>query len=301
MSTVPPSPPAPVSLVSGLRDLAPAYDVVLCDVWGVVHNGKQHFAAACAALIRFREEGGVVVLVTNAPRPNPPVREQLDRLGVPRAAFDDIVTSGDVTLALIAAHGEAPLHHIGPERDLALFSILTGLMGVDPPRVDLDDASYVVCTGLFDDQTEKPGDYDGQLARMRARDLEFISANPDHVVHVGDRLLYCSGAIADRYEKLGGRVLQAGKPFAPIYERAMDIASKHRGGRVEKSRVLAIGDGMRTDIRGAGDFGIDSLFIAGGIHQGDVQDAAGLDAAMLEKFLQNAESRPKAALGTLVW
>lgn len=296
------SPPSSATaVIAGLRDLAPSYDVILCDVWGVVHNGKRHFAPACAALKKFRDGGGVVVLVTNAPRPHPPVREQLDRLGVPRDAFDDIVTSGDVTLALVAAHGEAPLHHIGPERDAALFSILTKLHGVNPPRVPLDAAQYVVCTGLFDEYSETLGDYDERLARMRARDLEFISANPDIVVHVGDRELWCSGALADRYEKLGGRVVQAGKPFPPIYDRAMDLAAKHRGQRAEKSRVLAIGDGMRTDIAGAEKFGVDALFIAAGIHRNDLQEAGALDAAMLEKFLANAESRPKAALGALAW
>ncbi len=289
------------ALISGLRDLAPAYDIILCDVWGVVHNGKQHFAEACAALTRCRDEGRCVILVTNAPRPNPPVREQLDRLGVPRSAFDDIVTSGDVTLALIAAHQGAPLHHVGPERDVALFSILTEMTGLNPPRVALKDASYVVCTGLFNDQTEKPEDYDASLDLMHARNLEFISANPDLVVHVGDRLLYCSGAIAERYQQKGGKVIQAGKPFAPIYERAMDMARTLRGGPVEKSRVLAIGDGMRTDIKGACDFGVDALFVAGGIHQGDVQNAGGLDAAMLDTFLKNANSRPKAAIDALKW
>ena len=289
------------ALVTGLAELAPAYDVVLCDVWGVVHNGKQHFADACAALTRFREAGGVVILVTNAPRPNPPVREQLDRLRVPAHAFDDIVTSGDVTLALIAAHGNAPLHHIGPHRDVALFSILTKQTGLNPPRVALAEATYVVCTGLFDDRTEGPEDYDAVLDLMRRRNLEFISANPDHVVHVGDQLIYCSGAIADRYEQRGGKVIQAGKPFAPIYERAMSLAQARRAAPVAKSRVLAIGDGMRTDIKGAENFGVDALFIAGGIHQGDVQGAAGLDAAMLDTFLSTAASRPKAVIDALRW
>jgi HAD superfamily hydrolase (TIGR01459 family) len=288
-------------IAAGLAELAPAYDVVLCDVWGVVHNGKRSFTEACAALTEFRSRGGVVVLVTNAPRPNPPVREQLDRLGVPRDAFDDIVTSGDVTLALIAAHGEAPLHHIGPERDVALFSILERQTGLRPPRAPLAEATYVVCTGLFDDQTEKPEDYDAALAQMRARDLEMISANPDLVVHVGDRLLYCSGAIADRYERQGGRVKQAGKPFAPIYERAMEIVGGLRGASVSKARVLAIGDGLRTDIRGAENFGLDALFVAGGIHQGELQGAAGLDPVRLEAFLQKSESRPKAAIDALRW
>ena len=289
------------SVITGLRDLAPSYDVILCDVWGVVHNGRRYFTDACAALGRFREGGGVVVLVTNAPRPSAPVREQLDRLGVPRATFDDIVTSGDVTLALIARHGAAPLHHIGPERDLTLFSILASQTGIAPPRTSLADASYVVCTGLFDDQSETPEDYDAALAEMKSRGMELISANPDLVVHVGDRLLYCSGAIADRYEKLGGKVIQAGKPHAPIYERAMEIAQKICGRPIDRARVLAIGDGMRTDIKGACDFGLDALFVADGIHQDDVNGAGGLDLARLAAFLENANSRPKAAIERLCW
>ena len=177
------APQTSIPILTGARDLLAGYDVVLCDVWGVIHNGREHFALACDALARFREGGGRVVLVTNAPRPNPPVREQLDRLGVPRSAFDDIVTSGDVTLAFIASHGNAPLHHIGPERDLTLFEILKKLTGHTPALVDLADATYVVCTGLFDDQTETPEDYDAAFAQMRARNLDFISANPDLVYH----------------------------------------------------------------------------------------------------------------------
>ena len=285
------------ALIRGLSEIAASYDVIFCDVWGVVHNGKQHFADACAALRRFREERkGIVILVTNAPRPNPPVRQQLDRLAVPHAAYDDVVTSGDVTLALIAAHGAEPVYHIGPERDLTLFDILKSQTGVDPPRVSLDAAKYVACTGLFDDQTEKPEDYDGQLAIMKARGLEFISANPDLVVHVGDRLIPCSGALADRYAKMGGRVLQAGKPFAPIYERAMGVARQRLGRAFEKRRVLAIGDGMRTDVKGGVDFGLDVLFVAGGIHQDEARDPSAF-----ARFLANAESRPKAALDELRW
>ena len=169
--------------------------------------------------------------------------------------------------------------------------------GLNPPRVALKEASYVVCTGLFDDQNEKPEDYDLTLAAMRARDLEFICANPDHVVHVGEKLLYCSGAIASRYEQSGGKVIQAGKPHAPIYERAMEIARARLGRDFAKPGVLAIGDGMRTDVKGGVDFGLDVLFVAGGIHQAEVAGGADKFAA----FLANAESRPKAALDSLRW
>src|SRR5205823_6472370 len=146
--------------------------------------------------------------------------------------------------------------HIGPVRDLTLFQILRDRTGLAPPLVDLEKADYVVCTGLFDDD-ETPADYEARFASMRERGLEFISANPDITVHVGDHEIYCAGALAQRYAELGGRVLQAGKPFAPIYERALALASEKAGRPVHKSQVLAIGDGLRTDIKGAIDQGLE--------------------------------------------
>ena len=275
--------------ISGLRDLGPRYDAILCDVWGVVHNGRQHFAAACDALTRFRVGGGVVVLVTNAPRPNAPIRVQLDGLGVPRAAFDDIVTSGDVTLARIADHGDAPLYHIGPPRDLSLFEILRSSTGLTPPLTPLSEASYVVCTGLFEDHAEVP------------EDLEFISANPDIIVHVGDKLLYCSGAIAERYERMGGKVVQAGKPFAPIYEQALKLVDARAGKSVARDRVLAIGDGLRTDVKGARDYGLDCLFVTTGIHRDDLHGNGPMDQNELARLAGEAGARPTAVIPELTW
>ena len=307
MSSIPPLPvqpavPAASLFVAGLGELAPAYDVVLCDVWGVVHNGRQHFAPACAALARFRAAGGTVILITNAPRPQAPIREQLGRLGVPPGTFDDIVTSGDVTLAFIAERGAAPLYHIGPERDLALFETLQAQNGLAPPLVDLAHADYVVCTGLFHDDHETPQDYDPTLDVMLARDLVLISANPDLVVHVGQKLIYCAGALAERYAGRGGKVLQAGKPYAPIYERALALAEILRGSRVERARVLAIGDAMRTDIKGACDRGIDALFVTSGIHRDELHRPPGaLDRAAYAQFLAVADCRPRAAIAELVW
>lgn len=293
-------PPLP-RVIEGLSSLAHRYDVLLCDVWGVVHNGRRAFEKSCDALTRFRAAGGCVVLITNAPRPNPPIRLQLDGLGVPRSAFDDIVTSGDVTLAFIADRGAAPLYHIGPERDLTLFDILEGQTGVRPPLVDVEAADYVVCTGLFNDQTETPEDYDPALAIMHRRGLDLISANPDLVVHVGDRLIYCSGALADRFQRQGGRVLQAGKPFRPIYERAMSLAGKIRGQPADPRRTLAIGDAMRTDIQGACDFGLDALFVTSGIHRDELHPQTKLDEAALQQFLGRADCQPVAAIPELVW
>jgi hypothetical protein len=289
-----------IPILASARDLLSAYDVLLCDVWGVIHNGRVHYAQACDALIRFRQGGGRVVLVTNAPRPNPPVRQQLDALAVPREAFDDIVTSGDVTLAFIAAHGNAPVHHIGPQRDLTLFEILKSQTGHAPPLVPLSEATYIVATGLYDDE-DTPDQYDEALALMRARDLDFISANPDLIVHVGEKMLYCSGAIAECYAKIGGRVIQAGKPYAPIYDRALSLARGLLGREVDKSRVLAIGDAIRTDVKGACDFGVDALFITAGVHRDELHPTATLDEAAFHRLAASVESQPKAAMTALRW
>ena len=295
-------------LVSGLRDLAASYDVILCDVWGVVHDGRAVFPAACDALAKFRAGGGRVVLLTNAPRPRRPIFQQLRRLGAPRAAFDLLVTSGDVTLFFMAERGNSPVHHIGPQRDLPLFDALREETGYAPPRVSLRDAAYVVCTGLNDEELETPDDYAATLDAMLARKLEFVCANPDLVVHVGDRLTFCAGALAARYESLGGRVLQAGKPHAPIYARAMLEAEALAGGPIERRRVLAIGDAMRTDIRGACDAGFDALFITSGIHRDDLHrddlrraNPGALERAALEQFLEGADCRPTAATARLSW
>ncbi len=297
---------APLPVLSGIAGLADHYDVILSDIWGVVHNGREHFAEACAALRRFREMGKTVILVTNAPRPHPPVLKQLASLGVPDGTFDAVVTSGDVTLAFIAAHGLSPLYHIGPVRDHALFEILQEQTGLKPPLASLEEAEYVVCTGLFDDN-ETPDDYAASLAAMRTRNMEFISANPDIVVHVGEREIYCSGALAQKYEALGGRVSQAGKPFAPIYDRAMELAAKHFGKAPDIKRVLAIGDGMHTDIGGAISRGLDAIFVTTGIHRVELHPADGngrtgpLDLNALKNLMAAHEQKPMAAMTKLAW
>jgi HAD superfamily hydrolase (TIGR01459 family) len=293
--------PSPsISILTGARDLLSQYDVLLCDVWGVIHNGREHYPAACDALIRYRKAGGRVVLVTNAPRPNAPIRLQLDGLHVPRDCFDDIVTSGDVTMSFIEAHGDAPVHHIGPERDLTLFEELREA-GHNPPLVSLEEADYVICTGLNNEYVETPDDYTDRLKLMLARKLDLISANPDLIVHVGDKLLYCSGAIAQRYEEIGGTVIQAGKPYAPIYQRAYEIAQNLLGRSVNKDRVLGIGDAMRTDVKGACDFGIDALFVTSGIHRDVLHPHSALDEAALAQFITDAPVTPRAAIPALTW
>ena len=276
--------------------LAGGYDVVLSDVWGVVHNGVAATPAACDALMRFRAGGGTVVLITNAPRPGEVVaRITLDRLGVPRTAYDGIVSSGDVTHALIAARPGQRVLHIGPPRDLPMFD------GLDAPVAPLEDADYAVCSGLADDTVETPRDYHDLIERMRARALPMICANPDIVVERGHQLVYCAGAIADLYAAAGGPVIYAGKPYRPIYEQAVAIAETALGRAVESSRVVAIGDSLRTDIKGAEAFGIDSLFVTAGIHAEELGGRDDPDPATLTQLLTAAGVAPRAIMRRLAW
>ena len=282
--------------IAHFATLAGDYDVALCDVWGVVHNGVVAAPEACDALTRFRERGGTVVLITNAPRPGERVaRTILDRLGVPSAAYDGIISSGDVTRALIAARAGARVFHIGPERDLPLFD------GLDSPMAPLERADYVVCSGLLDDTVETPRDYEELVARMHARALPMICANPDVVVERGDKLVYCAGAIADLYAAAGGDVIYAGKPYRPIYERALGLAEAARGQRVQQHRLLAIGDSVRTDLKGAAAFGIDALFVTAGIHAEELGDRSDPDAATLSGIFAAAGVAPKAVMHRLSW
>jgi HAD superfamily hydrolase (TIGR01459 family) len=275
--------------------LASAYEVVLCDVWGVVHNSLVASADACTALTRFRRQGGTVVLITNAPRPSAVVMTTLDELAVPRAAYDAIVSSGDVTRAVVAARAGQRVFHVGPERDVPMFE------GLDAPLAPIESADYVVCSGLFDDTTESPQDYNALIAIMRERGLAMVCANPDIVVERGDKLVYCAGAIADLYAAAGGDVLYAGKPFRPIYEQALDIARSLRGGETAHARLLAIGDSVRTDLGGAAAFGIDCLFVTGGIHAEELGGRDQPDTAALGDIFAAAGLVPKAVTQRLVW
>jgi HAD superfamily hydrolase (TIGR01459 family) len=283
------------AFTSHFATLAPAYDVVLCDVWGVVHNSVVAFADACDALARFRQQGGTVVLITNAPRPAAVVMTILDGLDVPRAAYDAIVSSGDVTRAVIAARAGKRVFHVGPERDVPMFA------GLDTPLAGVESADYVVCSGLFDDTTETPQDYAALIAAMRERELPMLCANPDIVVERGDKLVYCAGAIADAYAAAGGSVLYAGKPYRPIYEQALEVARSARGRAIEPARLLAIGDSVRTDLTGAAGFGIDCLFVTGGIHAEELGGRDKPNAAALGDIFAAAGLAPKAVMQRLVW
>jgi HAD superfamily hydrolase (TIGR01459 family) len=276
--------------------MAGSYDVLLSDVWGVVHNGAAATPEACNALTRFRKQGGNVVLITNAPRPGDVVaRFTLDRLGVPRDAYDGIVSSGDVTRTLISLRAGQPVFHIGPQRDLGIFD------GLDAPLASLQTADYALCSGLNDDTVETPQDYHDLIERMRLRALPMICANPDIVVERGDQLVYCAGAIADLYAAAGGSVVYAGKPHRPIYEEALRVAGKARGSSPPPGRVLAIGDSVRTDLKGAAAFGIDCLFITAGIHAEELGGRDSPDAQALADVFAAAGLFPRAVMRRLAW
>jgi HAD superfamily hydrolase (TIGR01450 family) len=271
--------------INTLSEIIGRYDVVLSDVWGVLHNGVDAFPDACKALASARSAGSTVVLITNSPRPSPGVIAQLRVLGVPDDAYDRIVTSGDVTRHLIA-EGPKKVFLLGPERDMPLFD------GLDVEIVGAGEAEAIVCTGFFDDEKEVPEDYHDMLAAFQARDVPFICANPDLVVERGHRIIPCAGAVAAYYDQLGGKTRIAGKPHHPIYEAALQAAKETRG-NFAAGRVLAIGDGMPTDVRGAIAQGLDLLYISAGIHVQEYTVNGQTDEASMSAWLTSEGAAPQ--------
>jgi HAD superfamily hydrolase (TIGR01459 family) len=259
----PGSSPAIPPVLEGFGKIAPNYKLLLSDVWGVVHNGEVSYEAACSALKAARGNGATVILISNAPRPGVVVAKQIARWGVPADCYDTIVASGDVARTEIEARPQAKIFHLGPERDLPNYDGLPNAM------VGENECDLVVVTGPFNDEVEGPDDYRDMFARLKKRNVEMLCANPDLVVERGDKLIWCAGALAQVYEEIGGKVVYAGKPHAPIYDLAFETAAKLRGSAVARNEVLAIGDGARTDLKGAALQGIDCLFITGGIHAED--------------------------------
>jgi HAD superfamily hydrolase (TIGR01459 family) len=288
-----------IPVIASIREIGSHYRAWLVDIWGVMHNGHRAFDPAVTATKAFREQGGIVVLLSNSPRPSPGVQEQLSRLGVPPSCYDATVTSGDLTRHELGKYAHPRVFHLGPERDLPIFA------GLDVTLVPRDEADLIVCSGLFDDETETPADYASLLKELAARKLPMICANPDHLVERGNQLVYCAGALAALYEKEGGSVVYAGKPYAPIYELAHETIASHAGRPVAKKEILAIGDGVHTDIAGAAGFGVDAVFVTSGVHapanSGGEAGAEALDRAHLAELFAAAKRRPLAAMRALAW
>jgi HAD superfamily hydrolase (TIGR01459 family) len=283
-----------IPIIETVAPLTQTRDAWLLDIWGVLHNGMSPFPDAVAACQTFRQRGGIVLLVSNSPRTCTGVATQLAAIGVPEDCYDGIATSGDVTRHLIAKHAGKTIFHIGPERDLLIFDGLNVTLG------EPDDAAAIVCTGLYNDETETPDDYAALFGALRALNLPMICANPDMACERGNRIIPCAGALASAYEALGGEVLLAGKPYRPIYDLALAHIAEIRGAEVPKERLLAIGDGVPTDIAGAGALGVDSVFVASRVFVTRA-DGVGLTSAVVAELFEHQEARPIAATDRLVW
>jgi HAD superfamily hydrolase (TIGR01459 family) len=281
---------AAIPIHSSISQVAPGRKAWLVDIWGVLHNGARAFAPACEACRTFRTGGGIVVLVSNAPRPFPAVMPHLASLGVPAEAYDTGITSGDVTRRILEGWRGRSVLHIGPERDLGLFD------GLDVRLATADAAEAIVCSGLYDDTKETPADYATLFEALLARRLPMICANPDIKVERGGALIYCAGALAADYQARGGEVVYAGKPHLPIYQRALATIDALAGRPVAKESVLAIGDGLDTDLAGAHAAGLASVYVASAVHA-----PGGLDARVLDDLFADRPFAPIAALPALVW
>lgn len=292
IETVSPSGIASTLPLVGFSEVADRFDLCLCDVWGVVHNGVAAYRDAVAALMRMRERGISVVLVTNAPRPAEVIVGQLDGFAVPREAWDAIVTSGDVCRALIRERAGEPMFRLGPDRDLPLIA------GLDVRETSPEEAAYVLCTGLFDDEKDTAATYADLLAGFAGRGLPLICANPDLVVERGGRIIPCAGSVALAYEEIGGRVVNAGKPHRPIYEAAVAAAEKARGTAIARDRICAVGDAIRTDIAGADAFGAAGIMVLAGIHAQDLMEASWEER---HGWFGRQTHRPAYAMPHLVW
>jgi HAD superfamily hydrolase (TIGR01459 family) len=284
-----------MKIISGLNEIAARYDVLVCDIWGVIHNGREAYPGVVDTLRRFREQG-TVLLLSNAPRPNGPIREQLASLSVTADAYDELVTSGDLTRRLLIERAPLNIHRVGPDRDWPLFE------NIDVRLVAMKDADAIVCTGPFDDTKEGPDDYRDYWHEALARRLPFYCANPDLVVQRGDQMIYCAGALAQDYERQGGEVIYLGKPHAPVYAFVAERLRELAGRDIPRAKWLAVGDGLKTDIAGATKAGIDSLLITGGIHESELAGANGApDRAKIEHVYASQNLKSVAAMRRLLW
>jgi HAD superfamily hydrolase (TIGR01459 family) len=279
----------PPRLLTGLSEIARDHDALICDIWGVVHNGHAPFAEAIEALRHFRREHGPVVLLSNAPRPPRSVEDQFRRIGVATDCYDAIVTSGGAARDDLAARsGQAKplsLYYVGPEQDTSLIE------GLDVVRAGIGQADVALCVGLVDDLTETPDDYSDILASMRAKNLTMLCANPDLKVYRGSQLCWCAGALAQAYEAIGGSVTYYGKPYPAVYDAALKAAGRPQN-------PLAIGDAMVTDLKGAKDAGLEALFIADGLHGEEIEPYT---AQHLSEMFAAADVAAKAAMRALRW
>lgn len=286
-------------IIDSLDDISNRYGAVFCDLWGCLHDGLKPFPGAVAALTKFRAKGGIVVLLTNAPRPRASVERQLEKIGVARDCWDTITTSGDsARAAMFQGVVGSRVYHIGAPHDGAFFEPLKILANsVSVERVPLREAEGIVCTGPFDPMAD-PDVNRPDFLYAKTKGLKLLCANPDIVVDRGDIREWCAGALAKLYTEMGGESLYFGKPHPPIYDLARRRLAQIKP--VPDHRILCIGDGIHTDIQGGMGENLDTLFITGGLAAADMgPDRNHPDPARLQAYIAAYQLSPTAAIGLL--
>ncbi len=286
-------------IVDTLAEISDLYDAVFCDLWGCVHDGITAFPEAVEALRAFKSRGGTVLLLTNAPRPRASVAAQLDRIGVPRDCWDMIATSGDsARAAMLTGAVGTRVWHIGEAHDAPFFEPMELVdNAVEITRVPLEEAEGIVCTGPFDPHAD-PATLRPQFLLAKSRRLKLLCANPDIVVDRGDSREWCAGALAQLYTEMGGESLYFGKPHPPIYDLARRRLIQ-MGKGTSDDRILAIGDGILTDVPGGVGENIDTLFITGGLARAETGTDVQPDPSKLARFLTEAQLEPTYSIGML--
>ena len=275
-------------IITGLREIAGDYDALICDVWGVVHDGMRPHWPAVEALRLFRAERGRVVLFSNAPRLPAAIERQFTKIGMPLDCYDAIVSSGRVARDDIthrASQGKLGIVHLGPERDINVFE------GLNVELAEPGKASIILATGFLHDDTETAEDYRDTLVELRRHGLLMVCANPDEFVPRGKKLVPCAGGLARIYASLGGEVVYYGKPYLPIYKEALEAAGSPK-------RALVVGDGLDTDILGANAAGIETLFIADGVHS---EELGAFTPENLTALFAKKGVRVDTAIHALTW
>ena len=289
-------------IIKNFDEISTQYKAIFCDLWGCIHNGKESFTNSLKALLKYKKNGGVVILLTNAPRPANIITKFIEQLGITENHYDDIVTSGDAAqLSLFTGTYGQNIYHIGPERDLCFFDINSALLEnpVNINLVNIAEANCIVCTGLFNDLVEAPDDYRHIVKNGIIRNLKFLCINPDIQVDFGHKRLWCAGSLASSYTQAGGTSVYFGKPHKPIYDLALKklhVISP----LIQASEVICVGDGMLTDIVGGNSYGLDTLFVCGGlagIETGVITESDSPSDQKLTKFFLTAGLQPTASIG----
>ena len=282
-----------------LSEITDTYSLILCDIWGVVHNGNNIYPEAVNTLLAYLEAGGNICLITNAPRRSDAIRDYLLNMGVAPDICNNIVSSGDCSYSWLSSIEDRPLFHIGPEKDNSLF------VGLDLKKVNEFECLECICTGFFNEYIESISDYQKILETLLERGIVIHCANPDLYVNKGSVRLPCAGLIAQSYSQMGGKVVYFGKPHHYIYDLALETANQSMRKTVSKDSILAIGDGLNTDIAGASNFGIDSFFIINGVHEAEFKknnDTSEIDIESVRDYISKYYTRiavPKFVMNSL--